>query len=235
LKIAGLADEKQLLALVVSFILLVVSSQVILVGVRDDAVVAQASGRIVVLDSAWGSLSNPSRVRPGAKDVPLIVELMNNSTDSVSDPLACIELNPPFYDVFNRSLLCSVVNGVFGERSTIRYSFRLSVGYDAKPGIYDLRLVVSYKVNDTYTTEELLLPVVVYPAIKLEVIDAGWGLPDQQIVAGPGDTSVRLYIRVRNPSNEAVRGVKATISHPTLFTISPQRIYSVDSISSIQP
>ena len=192
--------------------------------------------RLVVIDSAWGSLNNPVDVRAGTKDASLVVQVLNNSTDSISGLVLCADLSHPFINSTGGSSVCRAVGGTYGSKDTFTATFRVDVADDAKPGVYMIPIEVHYNISKKSGRigELIEAPAVISEPLKMEILDVGWGSPDSPSMAWPGDTAAKLYLRVRNPNDEAVHGLKATVENRKLFDTSPPRIYSSDAVATLE-
>lgn len=178
-----------------------------------------ADERLELVSYTWGTIESPMPVRPGYEDVPLTVMVQNLHSYQVIGIYATLVLEPPFHNKTGGNLVSAAYGPVVPPGAAVPLTFRIDVDEDAIPGLYTLRLIVSYYdsvYSEMETSFNLTLPIELPKGLKL--VTAEWGSSSQPMKPVPNDKAVPLLLLISNLDSNPVSGVTLDISLPDGFS-----------------
>jgi hypothetical protein len=178
-----------------------------------------ADERLELVSYTWGTLESPMPVRPGYEDVPLTIMIQNLHSYQVIGIYATLVLEPPFHNRTGGNLVSAAYGPVVPPGAAVPLTFYVDVDEDAVPGLYTLRLNVSYYdsvYSEMETSFNLTLPI--EPPKGLKLITAGWGSPSQPMKPVPNDKAVPLFLLILNLDSNPISGVTLELSLPEGFS-----------------
>lgn len=194
------------------------------------AAIPARAGYLEAVGVVWGTAEEPLLATPGDKDAKLTVTLQNLRTPDKGEAdfvmcgiVATLKGYPfkeyPFRDVSEHEEAMAYFSDSLSFGKTATFQFRLNIDENAKPGVYDAVLTVSYfkcGVQDStqYTLYTYSMPirVKVWPPPDLNIVDVSWEDGSGRVIsAGPGSNGLTLSITIHNPPQNYMYDVKGTL------------------------
>ena len=190
-----------------------------------------ASSSISMSKVTVTSSAGTSEVYPGSTGVSIVVDEVNNEYYSITNVEACFILPEGFTPTYGSGTCVAAVSPnetyktSFKPGEVFQFKFRVNVDRSVEPGMYTIKLSVSYEVQSPTTkrktvTQEIQVKVSKYPEPKLRVVDVWWA-SDRVF---PGTEGAELNIMVENVGDVRITGGLAKLVLPQPLTPSAVRI-----------
>ncbi len=188
---------------------------------------------IHVVSTQWGSGS--LLAYPGAKELPLIVELKNVGTNNAYNTSATLVLKPPFYYSVNKNGTITFSEneteyiGLLPAGAVIPVQFTLNIFSNASLGTYPISLIVNYN-GGIQTVEVANVSILGSP----QVVVQGFAFSNPRIF--PGDNNIQLILSVVNSGNVTANQVNVSLLlSPPLCLLSGSNSYTIGILPPGQP
>lgn len=186
-------------------------------------------------EAVWGSPQSPIIASPGSTDLPLYITITNLGPSLVTNVTAVFDTSYPLVPALGQTYNLSQYFPTLPPGSTISLFGYFSVFQDAKQGIYNETITLSFLLGNSATTEKVGAEVAIlgpYPGPQTFEASATWGSVESPLVASPDTTNMPLVLNIMNVGPKTVFNFSATF-HPT-YPIIPVHGESVN-ISSETP
>ncbi|MEM3427765.1 MAG: NEW3 domain-containing protein [Nitrososphaerales archaeon] len=181
-----------------------------------------------LLNSLWGSPSNPEPAAPGDKSALLTLILRNTQTYQISSINATLHLKKPFTNTTGGSVAVSYSDATVAAGATFTLQYLLNIDEDTSVGNYTLTLRLSY-IDLWSTRQQQIIPV--------NVVLTGRG----KITVTPLSTEFyigstnRLALEITNVGSASVLNPSITLTPPSSLPIVVDPLGATQYFNEIAP